>query len=146
MFSPHPESNGLGIVGLPEDRSGAFEAPIFDLGLFDTFAVSSTKKSPTSGRGRKPTTTAYTFGFRSAFSRWQYGAPRIKAGRKTMELRHQRCFYFVAVAKSDISPAQRKWLGIKQPALFAGATYVHRLVPGLILAYREHYPPIVVFA
>jgi hypothetical protein len=103
MISPHPESNGLGIVDLPGDRSGAFEAPIFDLGLFDTFAVSSTKKSPTSGHGREMA-TASTFEFRSAFSRWQYGAPQIKAGRKTMELRHQR--YFVAIARSCISPVQ----------------------------------------
>jgi DNA-binding transcriptional LysR family regulator len=26
---------------------------------------------------------------------------------------------------------------------FAGATYVHRLVPGLIRACREHYPGVV---
>jgi DNA-binding transcriptional LysR family regulator len=32
------------------------------------------------------------------------------------------------------------------PLGVAGATYVHRLVPGLVLADREHYPPIVVFA
>jgi hypothetical protein len=44
MISPHPENNGFGIVDLPEDRSGAFEAPILDLRLFDIFAVSSTKK------------------------------------------------------------------------------------------------------
>jgi hypothetical protein len=144
MISLFLESNALGIVCLPGDRSGAFEAPIFGLVLFDTFAVSSTKKSPAFRLGREQTATASIFEFQSAFSRWQYGAPRIKAARKTMELRHQR--YFVAVAKSCNSPAQRKWLGIKQPALFAGATCVHRLVPGFILAYREHYPPIVVFA
>jgi hypothetical protein len=61
MISPYPENNGLGIVDLPGDRSGAFEAPIFDLGLFDTFAVSSTKKSPASGLGREQTATAPTF-------------------------------------------------------------------------------------
>src|ERR1700694_3860290 len=60
MISPHPESNGLGIVDLPEDGSGAFEAPIVYLGLFDTFAVSSTKKSPASGLGSEQTATAST--------------------------------------------------------------------------------------
>src|ERR1700682_4706196 len=113
MISPHPESNGLGIVDLPEDGSGAFEAPIVYLGLFDTFAVSSTKKSPASGLGSEQTATASTFEFRSAFSRWQYGAARIKADRKTMELRHQR--NSVAVARSCISPRAAKRLGIKQP-------------------------------
>src|ERR1700694_5339967 len=66
MISLLFESNALGIVCLPEDRSGAFEAPIFDLGPFDTFAVSSTKKSPTSGLGREQTATASAFEFRSS--------------------------------------------------------------------------------
>jgi hypothetical protein len=42
MISLFLESNALGIVCLPGDRSGTFEVPIFDLMLFDTFAVSST--------------------------------------------------------------------------------------------------------
>jgi len=46
MISLVLESNALGIVCLPGDRSGAFEAPIFGLVLFDTFAVSSTGKKP----------------------------------------------------------------------------------------------------
>jgi hypothetical protein len=46
MISLLFESNVLGIVCLPGDRSGAFEAPIFGPVLFDTFAVSSTRKKP----------------------------------------------------------------------------------------------------
>jgi hypothetical protein len=46
MISLLLESNVLGIVCLPGDRNGAFEAPIFGLVLFDTFAVSSTRKKP----------------------------------------------------------------------------------------------------
>jgi hypothetical protein len=43
MVSPVLVSDALDIVCLPEDRNGAFEAPIFGLKLFDTFAVSSTR-------------------------------------------------------------------------------------------------------
>src|ERR1700685_1126357 len=49
-------SNALCIVCLPGVRSGAFEAPIFGAVLFDTFAVSSTRKSPTSAHAEsRPT-------------------------------------------------------------------------------------------
>jgi hypothetical protein len=44
MISLLRERNVLGIVCLGGDRSDAFEAPIFGLVLFDTFAVSSTSK------------------------------------------------------------------------------------------------------
>jgi hypothetical protein len=44
MISLLRERNVLGIVCLGGDRSDAFEAPIFGLVLFDTFAVSTRKK------------------------------------------------------------------------------------------------------
>jgi hypothetical protein len=46
MISLLRERNVLGIVCLGGDRRDAFEAPIFGLVLFDTFAVSSTRKKP----------------------------------------------------------------------------------------------------
>jgi hypothetical protein len=46
MISLFLVSNALGIACLPGDRRGAFEAPIFGVVFFDTFAVSSTRKKP----------------------------------------------------------------------------------------------------
>jgi hypothetical protein len=44
MITLFLERNALGIVRFPGDGSGAFKAPIFGVVLFDTFAVSSTRR------------------------------------------------------------------------------------------------------
>src|ERR1700691_879794 len=43
MITLFRESNTLGIVCLPRDRSAAFRPPIFGVVLFDIFALSSTR-------------------------------------------------------------------------------------------------------